>query len=804
MMVRLSVFFAAVLPLVAAAGPLERAQRGAVCFEAASGSIAPKGFLKEFLERQVTGLTGNRDRMRYPFDTGLWTEPIKNIHFTEGIFNGNDQKPEGERDWWSSGIWWPYEQTAYLLDGMARVAALIDAPALADEAARNVEAVFSHASTNGNLFVHYSNSQSEWPMAVFFRAAQAHAGRTGTEAAVAAAFRRHFDSRRDTRRKWKDRDILNVEGMLWTYAYTGDTNLLADAQAAYRALGDGRGFVREKRTHDHGVSFSECMKLPALFYLYTGDEKYREPAMCAMRNAYELNVQANGQISANEFLSGRDPRQGSETCVVADQLWSLGFYLQAFGSVEAADHMERIAYNALPGAITKDFCRLQYLSCVNQAVCSPFSNNTHFNYAESAWRQYRPDHFPQCCAGNVNRAMPSFVSRMWMRCAKTLAPVAWLHGPSVFTLPYGGAEVTIEERTDYPFSDSVSFVVRTTKPVEMPLYYRVPGWADRPDAGTLAVEKRVWRDGDVFTVSFPAKIELKSDRNWHWIVRGPLTFTYAVPSKTTVERPGDRFSPITIEPAGPWNFAIDTNTLDTAKLAVVPTGAPAGAYPFETPTLSLELPVAEIEEWRVLDQDRFMPDPPLWAHPSGPRRTITLVPYATTLARVTCFPDLTVRKRLPVVAAYTANACYRWNPWKPIEVQKFEPETNNWTTARFANLYQVPQRSPEIYFDLAHHFGTHDHKLGYLMFRFWSDEEGTAVFALGAANKAQVFIDGKEVFRTQGWREAVMMAPEWFVHPVKKGYNWALVKVGCGEWLGQYRSDWGAKLEVFFEKESGK
>ena len=795
---------AAMAILTSAQGSTEavaKAAKGATCIEAAPGEIAPKGFLREFLSRQVTGLTGHRKRMRYPFDTDLWVLPIENIHFTEGVYNGRDQKPLIETDWWSSGIWWPFEQTAYLLDGMARVAALVEAPALAEEVKRNVDSVVAGASTNGNLFVRLSNSDSEWPMAVFFRAAQSHAERAGAkeEAKLAAAFQRHFDSRIGRRQKWGGRDALNIEGMLWTYAHTLDTNLLADAVQCYRASGIGHNFAVTRRVHDHGVSFSEAMKLPALMYMYTGDEKYRKEAKSAMRNAFELNEQANGQLSANEFLSGRDPRQGSETCIAADQLWSLGFYLQAFGDVEAADHMERIAYNALPGAITKDFRRLQYLSAVNQVACTPFANNTHFNYAESAWRQYRPDHFPQCCAGNVNRAMPAFVSRMWMRCAKTGGPVAMLHGPGSFSFEFGGAKVTVEEKTDYPFSDRVTFVVRTSKPVEMPLAYRVPGWAERKDAGTIAVEKRTWKDGDEFTVEFPAKVELRSDRNWHWIVRGPLTYSYAVPSRITYADKEDPFSPIRVEPNGPWNYAIDTNGFDVTTLRLAETGA-KGAYPFETPTVKISVPVAEIQEWRVLDQDRFTPDPPLWAHPSGGRRMIDLVPYATTLARVTCFPDLTVRKRLPVVAAYTADKCWKWNPWKPIEQQKFEPETNNWSTTKFADMYQVPQRSPEIFFDLAHHFSSHDCKLGYLMFRFWSDEEGEAIYAIGAANKAQVFIDGEEVYRTEGWKDAVLMAPEWFRHHVNKGYNWALVKVGCGAWLGQYRTDWGAKLEVFMEK----
>ena len=45
-----------------------------------------------------------------------------------------------------------------------------------------------------------------------------------------------------------------------------------------------------------------------------------------------------------------------------------------------------------------------------------------------------------------------------------------------------------------------------------------------------------------------------------------------------------------------------------------------------------------------------------------------------------------------------------------------------------------------------------------------------------------------------------MMAPTWVRHSVKKGYNYLLLKVaspGCR--IGQFRREWGAKVEVFME-----
>ena len=65
-------------------------------------------------------------------------------------------------------MWWPYEQTAYQLDGMARVAQFVDAPALDAVVKRNLDWVYAHANpTNGDLFASLSASPSQWPLVVF-------------------------------------------------------------------------------------------------------------------------------------------------------------------------------------------------------------------------------------------------------------------------------------------------------------------------------------------------------------------------------------------------------------------------------------------------------------------------------------------------------------------------------------------------------------------------------------------------------------------------------------------------------------
>lgn len=752
------------------------------------GAIVPKGHLAEFLRRQKDGLTGHREKLGYPFDGTLWSKAISNIHFTEGVYNGTDEEISDCGDWWNSGAWWPYEQSAYLLDGMARLSNLIAAPELADEVEKNVKAVIAGADAQGDLFKNLLPSDSQWPLAVFFRAADASAAKTG-DRSVYAAFKRHYDAHKSDRLRWVGRDLVNLEGILKCYEVTGDAQLKADAVEMFGKNGPTGALGTPGRFFDHGVSFGEALKLPALMYLYTGDTNCLKTATAAMEKLFRENGQASGQISANEFLSGRDPRQGFETCIASDMLWSLGYFLQA-GADErsAADHMERIAYNALPGAITKDFRRHQYLSAVNQVACTPFANNSHFNYAESAWRQYRPSHFPQCCTGNLNRAMPIFVEHMWMTDAKTGEPAAMLLGPSEYHGEKDGVKYTLVEDTDYPFEDTVRFSLSVRAAPSQPapaftLVFSVRG------------ERHVLRAGETFVYDTKPQIRLRRDRNWCWIERGPLTFSYAVPNRADEDRPGDPFSPVSFTPAGDWNYAIEAEKLDVSQVGVV--RAEDQRYPFEFPALKLRVPVRKIREWQVLDEERFTPDPPLFAHLADEKATIELVPYATTTTRITCFPDGVKRVKLPVVAAYTSGESYPFDPYRPLAAQTNAVET--WSVRDFTGRYDIPQRTPEMWFDLMHRYpeGKKGGRLAYLLFRVWSDRDGAATFCLGAANAYQAWIGGEEVACEPGPVEGVMMAPQWFDHRVKKGYNYVLVKVGNMTWTGQFRSEWGAKLEVF-------
>ena len=209
------------------------------------GEIRPAGHLDEFLRRQITGTTGRHREIGYPFDGCMWSGIITNVYFEEDLpYSRRIAAPRNE-------IWWPYEQAAYMLDGMMRLSQLIDAPELKSEFKRNLDFCIEHQAEDGDLFRVYSASGSQWPMAVFFRAALAYIDETGDERAK-AAFIRHYAGKREAPQNIDDRDVLNVEGMLKVAEWTGDRSYVGAAEDWFRRHIYFEKVAHERRVHSHG------------------------------------------------------------------------------------------------------------------------------------------------------------------------------------------------------------------------------------------------------------------------------------------------------------------------------------------------------------------------------------------------------------------------------------------------------------------------------------------------------------------------------------------------------------------------
>ena len=160
-----------------------------------------------------------------------------------------------------------------------------------------------------------------------------------------------------------------------------------------------------------------------------------------------------------------------ETCDITDHMWTFGYLLMATGDAVWGDRIERIFFNAAPGAVTEDFRAVQYFSSPNQAFASRRTGHPGFGEVGLIRQAYRPGCDTECCAGNVHRMAPAYIARMWMLDKSGRNPAAMLYGDSVFAFTAeNGAKVTVaaggtlvlRDDTDASLVSSGSFESPTT------------------------------------------------------------------------------------------------------------------------------------------------------------------------------------------------------------------------------------------------------------------------------------------------------------------------------------------------------
>ncbi|MCI0515094.1 glycoside hydrolase family 127 protein [candidate division KSB1 bacterium] len=632
------------------------------------GSIHPQGWLKDQLTALSQGLTGHLDE--------FWPDLMHSA--------------------WKGGDGEAWERNPYYLDGLVPLAYLLEDSALIAKTKPWLEWMLQSGQPNG--WFGPAQNQDRWPLAVALKVVQQYHEATQDPRAL-TLINNYFRYLKENPPDWPDSTWRGVRAMehavtgYWLYRRTGNPDVLAVNQSIFENSFDWTTYftqfpwdsraLAEKRIPlnwqadgltAHVVNVAMATKYPGLWYQQSGDEKFKQAVYQGLANLDLHHGQVGGRFSGDEHLSGKQPTQGTELCAVVEFMFSLENLIEILGEIELADRLELLAYNALPGTMTPDCWAHQYDQQANQVLVSDAPRAWSTNGNTSNVYGLMPNY--PCCLANLHQGWPKLVQNMWLA-THDQGLAALVYGPCVVQAKVGkNVRVKITTETQYPFGETVKFVLDLPAPAEFPLYFRIPAWATEAQllvkgklvpviAGQFAKVTENWQPGEEIQLTLPMKIQIERRFNQAVAIRrGPLYYSLRVgkayqkiklasKSITSIDYLGTVDWAITA--TTPWNYAlrldlqqpdasfqIESHPLsrypfsDAGEMIYDPASNTYQAWPESAPVV-LKVPGQRLPEWGMAGNSAADP-PQSPVLSTTPLETMTLVPYGCTRLRISEFP----------------------------------------------------------------------------------------------------------------------------------------------------------------------
>ena len=326
-------------------------------------------------------------------------------------------------------------------------------------------------------------------------------------------------------RRWRENPAV---GYTWDESYTISENLFIAYQRGagnrYRTLGsqylddeyydplaDGRNVLAGRHAYSYVNSLSSAMQA----YLTLGSAKH----LRAARNAFEMltaQSYATGGWGPDEQL--RAPESGDLAASLTDTHSSFetpcGSYahfkltrylLRVTRDSRYGDSMERVMYNTVLGA---------------KPLLADGSTFYYSDYNFHGRKFYKQDHWP-CCSGTLPQVAADYRINTYFRDAGGL--YINLYIPSTVRWTQDGAQVSLTQKSGYPFDGAVKFDLTVSRTTEFAIHLRIPAWAEgasifvngkpvpaTPVPGKFATIRRPWKRGDRVEMELPMRLRLEA------------------------------------------------------------------------------------------------------------------------------------------------------------------------------------------------------------------------------------------------------------------------------------------------------
>jgi hypothetical protein len=637
------------------------------------GAIEPEGWLRECLYRQRDGLNGNLEYI------SAWLEKKDNAWLSK-TGKGN----------------WGWEEVPYWLKGYGDLAYILNDSKMIAEIKVWIDGVLNSQRPNGDFGPNHfeGGKRNFWGNMIMLYCLQSyyefsHDHRVIDLMTGFFKYQLTIPDKDFLKGYWEGlRAGDNLYSVFWLYNRTDNPFLLDLAKKIHRCMTnwelrdtqhkEDNSVKKNPKWYEllpdwHNVNVAQGFREPAEYYQLSKDST----DLKATYEVFNIIRQYFGQVPGGMFGADEvarpgysDPHQGIETCGMVEQMNSDETMLDITGDLFWADHVENVAFNTFPAALTSDFKALRYLTAPNMVVSD---DKDHSPGVMNAGSFFMMNPFSsRCCQHNHGQGWPYYAENLWMATPDNGAFVA-LYVASEANIRVGdGTKVVFKEQTHYPFDDDVQIKLSMSNAVKFPLYLRIPGWCKQATielngttlpvnlkAGKLVVLSRKWENGDQVKLKLPMNINVHcwtQNHNSVSVNYGPLTFSLKI-KENYIKEASDataisdskwqqgvdksKWPSWKILPGSAWNYGLVLNTKDSEKAFKIEKKAwPKNNFPF-TPSdvpIIIKAKAKQIPEWK-LDQDglcgKLMESPVLSTQPEV---EVELIPMGAARLRISAFP----------------------------------------------------------------------------------------------------------------------------------------------------------------------
>lgn len=598
--------------------------------------IRPEGWLKKQLEIQAEGLSGNLDKVWPDVRDSAWIG--------------------GNREGW--------ERMPYWLDGFLPLAYLIGNEDMQQRAKKYIDAILERQKPDGWICPCADEERKTydlWAVFLICKALSVYHNCTGDERAVDAAYRAMrnlYDLLKAGTVKlaaWgKFRWFEGFISLSWLYDLHPETwmkelgTLLREQGADYKEFMPlWEHPLNRWRFDTHIVNIGMMLKAEAVSASFLG-EPYHDEAEKLHRHLHKYNGTACGFYTGDECLSGLSAIQGTELCAVVEQAYSYEQMIAATGDAKWADRLERVLFNGLPATCSEDMWTHQYDQMANQIACVKFPGKALFRTNDADAHRFGLEPNFGCCTANFNQGWPKFALSTFMKSEDALISV--FPAPVSAETEVNGTKIAAKCETQYPFRNSVHYILKTEGEAPVNFMFRIPKWSVETYINGELVDVHGF-----YTVQLPAvgiteltvrfKAEVRVEQRPHKLCAvsyGPLVFSLPIESrweKVEYEKDGvPRTYPYCdydIYPESEWNFAFDG-----ADFEVIENEVTDISFSEKNPPLQIRGNFRRIH-WGMEDgYELVCAKTPKSRKPYGEVETRLLQPYGCTTLRMTEMPQL--------------------------------------------------------------------------------------------------------------------------------------------------------------------